>query len=99
MRRSGALVLTRIVLGLLWTCIKLTSTNLVRTNLTRKSVLRVAATYSMERAFRNAPLAAHLSAASLPHASSGDMSPATISASVAWLLQTLWNKTGGPMTS
>ena len=46
-----------------------------------------------------APLAASLSAASLPYASCGEMSPAAISASVAWLLQTLWNKTGGPVAS
>ena len=56
-------------------------------------MLRVAATNSIERAFRRAPLAASLSAASLPYASSGEISPAAISASVAWLR--LWSMTGG----
>ena len=60
-------------------------------------MLRVAATYSMERAFRRTPLAANLSATSSPLASNGEMSPAAISASEAWLRQTLWNRTGGPM--
>ena len=45
----------------------------------------------MERAF---PQCSSRGQLSLPYASSGDMSPA-ISDSVAWLLQTLWNNTGG----
>ena len=98
-RRTGALATARGVFGLFWTCSRLTSTNLVCTSLTRESVCRSADTNSRERAIRKAPPAANLSATSLPWASNGEMSPAAISASATWLLQTLYTKTGGPMTS
>ena len=77
-RRFGASALICMVLVLFCTCKRLISINLVWTSRTRLSVLRVAATYSMDRAFRRAPLAAscHFIAVGLERRddTSGDLS-------------------------